>query len=586
MNKYIIFTLIFFAYLSCLIVPLQAQELPSVVLNGKVVEFTGNTLLQGDVLYIPVSDKGTVKIIDYFGVQLKLKTDEIYINNQGKPSRFRINENKALVLGEWTNTDYPPFIKDNITYISFSDLARSLYIKYKFDSKNNSYLIVPTIYSITFEENKEDSSLLLLLKATSKIRCNTYYLPDFTFAIEIPDCYADLSEEVSFNNYDFIEDIKISQKEEESPLVYIEIKFKRPVSAILASRIDLSLLPVKIDYSKSAVTELWLPEISEKLIKESENQRTQLIKKIDVISLQDKRLIKINTTGIVRYNWQLLGEGDNRFYIDFSRAFFNTKNIIPVEDDVISGIKLVQFSRNPDIVRVVFKLKQNTGLKVYPSEVNGNELIIAIGEGKEFAASGEGIFGNPFTDRPVVIDPGHGGGDGGAVNSYMGLMEKSINLDIALRLESLLTEAGFNVVLTRATDRDVTWEGSPDKLELQARADVANNLDAGIFISIHHDSSTNSGMNGTGTFYYKDIDYELAITVQKYLAANLGIANRGATKSKFYVLAHTSMPAVLVEVAFMSNSQNASLIATEEFRQKAAQAICDAVIEYFTACEP
>jgi len=564
------------------------QEGPKILLNGNPVEYSIPPVLKDNILYIPVSDKGTGKLIDYFGAQIIVKPDEIYINKEGTASRFKIGEKDALLSGKPGITDNPPFIENNITYLAFDDLARVLYIRYKFDESLNGFLLFPEIYSITFNE-PDDGSIEILLHATSKIRCNTDYLSNgFGFVIEIPDCFVDLEEEISFYEYEIIEYISIVQMDVENPLVRMEIKLKKPVPIGVSSRIDLSLLPVKIDCSGKRVAEEWLPEVSSNLLAESDSLRTQLIKGVSCSIEGSKRIVKIDTTGMVKYEWHRMAGPDNRFYIDFSRSIFARNNIIPFEDNIISGIRLAKASNNPEIVRVIFEMKEDVHFEVYPSETVSNELIIEIDAGRYLTQSpplsGDGVFGNMYSDRTVVIDPGHGGGDPGAIQ--FGMREKDLNLDISLRLEKLLTGAGYNVVMTRTTDTDVTWLGSPDKTELQARADVANTLGAYIFISIHNDSSTNTGMNGTCTFYYKDIDYELAGIIQKHLASGLGIANRGVKRADFYVLKHTSMSSVLVEVAFMSNSDNAALLATPEFRQKAAEAICDAVLEYSESFRP
>ncbi|MEQ8226102.1 MAG: N-acetylmuramoyl-L-alanine amidase, partial [Candidatus Eremiobacterota bacterium] len=297
----------------------------------------------------------------------------------------------------------------------------------------------------------------------------------------------------------------------------------------------------------------------------------------------DRKIIKIESSGFLIYEWHRVS--GNRFYVDFSKAVIKKNSLTKIiEDDFISDIKLVQLNRSPQIVRLVFNLKKNVEVILQAGEKT-NELYISImKEEKERSAlsvKGEGSFGNPVSDKTIVIDPGHGGRDCGAVNRSMGLMEKDLNLDISLKLQSLLVKAGFNAILTRTEDRDVTWDGSPDRMELDARADVGNNLQADVFLSIHNDSSNNKNLNGTCTYYYKDIDYNLACKIQENLVSKLNIANRGLKKANFYVVKHTKMPAVLIEVAFMSNKQNVRLLADPEFRTKAAEGIYQGLMEYF-----
>jgi len=361
----------------------------------------------------------------------------------------------------------------------------------------------------------------------------------------------------------------------------IEIILKKPLPVDISSRIDLSTISVRIYYAGNTVTELWLPGTSQEFLSDNGLTKPQLIKNIDFEV--DRNIIKIESSGFLKYEWHRVG--DNRFYIDFSKAVIKKASLTKaIEDDFISDIKLVQLNNSPRVVRLVFNLKKNADVTLQAGEKTNELYIFIMKEEKEISylsLNGGGSFGTPGSDKTIVIDPGHGGRDCGAINKSAGLMEKDLNLDISLKLQSLLVKAGFNAILTRTEDRDVTWDGSPDRMELGARADVGNNLQADVFLSIHNDSSNNKNLNGTCTYYYKDIDYNLACKIQKNLVLNLNIANRGLKKANFYVLKHTKMPAVLIEVAFMSNRQNAMLLADPEFRNKAAEGIYQGLMEYF-----
>ncbi|HBS60622.1 MAG: N-acetylmuramoyl-L-alanine amidase [Bacillota bacterium] len=170
----------------------------------------------------------------------------------------------------------------------------------------------------------------------------------------------------------------------------------------------------------------------------------------------------------------------------------------------------------------------------------------------------------------IVIDPGHGGSDPGAIGPA-GTQEKTHTLAVALYLRTLLQEAGHQVILTRETDRDVAYPDASASEELQARVDIANQAGAGLFISLHANAADNSGAGGTETWYYLD-GYLLAEAVQGELA-NLGLTDRGVKQANFYVLKYTEMPAILVELAFISNSAEERLLAAEEFRERAAREI-------------
>ena len=187
--------------------------------------------------------------------------------------------------------------------------------------------------------------------------------------------------------------------------------------------------------------------------------------------------------------------------------------------------------------------------------------------------------------RVITIDAGHGGSDAGAIGPT-GVTEKSVTLNIALRLQKLLEAEGATVYMTRTTDTEVSPKGAKasDIEELQARCDVANQANSDIFVSIHNDSFTNGAAKGTTGYYYARGSAKsrtLADDIRKAVIDELGTESRGTQSCNFYVVKHTDMPATLVEVAFISNPSEEKLLASDEGAQKAAQGIADGIADYF-----
>jgi N-acetylmuramoyl-L-alanine amidase len=178
----------------------------------------------------------------------------------------------------------------------------------------------------------------------------------------------------------------------------------------------------------------------------------------------------------------------------------------------------------------------------------------------------------------IVLDPGHGGSDTGAQQN--GLTEKEITLDISQRLRDVLTARGWSVKMTREKDVDVFEPNDSAHDELQARCDIANKAGAQIFVSIHVNSFTSGDLNGTTTYYYKNEDLPLAEAVHRRLVSVLDTKDDGVRKSNFYVIHHTSMPAILIETAFMSNADDAQRLRSVTFLQKIASAVADGVGDY------
>ena len=190
----------------------------------------------------------------------------------------------------------------------------------------------------------------------------------------------------------------------------------------------------------------------------------------------------------------------------------------------------------------------------------------------------------------IVIDPGHGGGDSGTAHN--GLVEKTLTLDIAQRLKALLVGQGWTVRMTRETDIDpvspdtlarMHADGKPnadDRAYLQTRCDVANNLGARMFISIHINSAPNDSARGSTVYWYKPHDAPLAQAMEKNLVALAGTQDDGTRHENFYVVRHTSMPAVLVETAFVTNLGDVALLRQSSFLQNVAQGIANGVKAY------
>jgi len=217
----------------------------------------------------------------------------------------------------------------------------------------------------------------------------------------------------------------------------------------------------------------------------------------------------------------------------------------------------------------------------------------------------------------IVIDPGHGGQDSGAVGKG-GLVEKEVTLDIARRLRDLLKkESGLKVILTRETDMLVP---------LEERTQIANRNGADLFLSIHTNASKKRSIRGCETFFLAsaksdearavaalenssirfehpddvshnldDLDFilmdlvqseylkessDFATIIQKQLKNKLSIPSRGVSQAGFVVLNKAYMPAVLVETAFISNKKDESLLKEGSFRHRIAQTLYQSIKEF------
>lgn len=169
----------------------------------------------------------------------------------------------------------------------------------------------------------------------------------------------------------------------------------------------------------------------------------------------------------------------------------------------------------------------------------------------------------------VVLDPGHGGKDPGAI-ACNGVHEKVINLSVARQVASLLRQKGIKVVMTRSSDTFV---------DLEDRAAIANRHRADLFVSIHADSNQNSQRRGFSVFIARRCSVESRQTARKMLDSlgKSGLQNQGLRQADYRVLVKTKCPAVLVEMGHLSNWREAGLLSNSGFQSRMASAIAEGV---------
>ena len=170
----------------------------------------------------------------------------------------------------------------------------------------------------------------------------------------------------------------------------------------------------------------------------------------------------------------------------------------------------------------------------------------------------------------VVIDAGHGGSDVGATRN--GVYEKNITLDVSKRVADLLRKKGYIVEMTRTTDTYVS---------LQDRVAISEDINPDVFVSIHVNSSNSDSPTGLETHYYKDNSLELAKYVHASLLNHVNSKDRGLFKSRFYVINHTTAPAILVEIGFISSPVERAQLVSESRKQATAKAIAEGINDYF-----
>jgi N-acetylmuramoyl-L-alanine amidase len=204
-------------------------------------------------------------------------------------------------------------------------------------------------------------------------------------------------------------------------------------------------------------------------------------------------------------------------------------------------------STNPDVVTIPTTPPPNTPLPSSKPRTVGQKRII------------------------VVIDPGHGGKDPGAIG-IGGLQEKNIILPISQKIAAILEQKGIQVVMTRDSDYFV---------DLGPRTVMADRVNANLFVSIHANSmpANRSDINGLETYYY-DSGQRLARVIHNSILGSINIRDRGVRKARFYVLRKSSMPSVLVEVGFVTGVVDAPRLGTAAYQNQMAEAVARGILQY------
>lgn len=283
--------------------------------------------------------------------------------------------------------------------------------------------------------------------------------------------------------------------------------------------------------------------------------------------------IKGNTS--IRYDTMYL-DNPQRIVIDLQGIKvdldLNSGELVTNNSPYISKIRAGQFS--DDVGRIVLDVKSSIGYQVL-NRSGSSEITFVFQK-------------NSLAGKTIVIDPGHGtvqsGTNGPGAVGPTGLIERDTVMDISNRLAAFLREQQAMVVLTRT--------GNSTSMTLQDRANLANSLNADLFVSVHADGSSNSSVMGSTTYFYAPANHailgsqrakrtRLAQFVQDSLVAHGGRPDRGIRESNFAVLRETIIPSTLVETAFITNPTEEALFKDPAFRARLSAGIAEGIIRYF-----
>ena len=245
------------------------------------------------------------------------------------------------------------------------------------------------------------------------------------------------------------------------------------------------------------------------------------------------------------------------------------------EQDLIKTLNGTYYNRF--VLSLLPKIGVKAGLPLNKSDVvkieqsvDAKALKIIITRGVQDAVITEKPSKKGPAKGKIVLDAGHGGTDYGAIRE--GINEKDITLEIVQRVDAILRSKGYKVALVRSDDTFVS---------LEDRVSFSEAEEPEIFVSVHVNSAVSSDPCGIETHWYHDYSKDLAEVIHKHMVKQIPSSkDRGLFKSKFYVINHTTVPAVLCEIGFLSNPEERNELITDSRKQKTAKAIAEGIIEY------
>lgn len=502
-------------------------------INQKV-SITSDNKIEYDTLFLPDSNK---LIIDIKNAKLNIK------NVGNTPGNIKANDLyfSSLQYSQYTTGPYTTRLVVNMTDAYDFEMVTSS------DGKVTTLSFVNKIKGISKEYI--DGKEAIVIEGTKGIQYNILKLnsPE-RIVLDLMDSSL-LGE--TYINYDydlgFIKGIRTSQFQGDNNYSQLD-RIVRVVLDIKDGVIDPN---VKIDtignnliiYPEKSFWEniSYTPEGLNRLISIKNLERTDYIVDYD----SDKKSMEI----IIHSDSINLNEGS-----------------VSVKDGFVEEIEII---RDREKTKVIVRFRKSVEYEVL-SGSRDSEILVSLKRDSNITAS----------DKTIVIDPGHGGKHPGA-SSPNGILEKDVNLQIGLKAESYLSALGYNVLMTRNKDEYV------DNYD---RAKFANANYADIYVSIHANSTTNKDIYGLEILYCpmgkgakKTVDqYPLAKHISEGILASTGVKDRGIfQRPDLIVIREASMPAVLVEVGYLSNAEEEKLITNDEYQLKIVEGIINGIQNYF-----
>lgn len=510
----------------------------------------------------------TREVFSAMGASVEWKDAEkkVYINHGDKLIVLEVNNPDAWVEGVQQKLDAPPKIINSKLMLPLRFIGEALGYKVDWEHETrhisiNQIMTVPDVETptITVPElktkvedvrlrNTNDGISSYSIYLESPLDSYTHFTQEGKVVVDIDKAKNMLDSKIQLADNPYVHTVRTSQYTPETTRVVFDLTTE------VSSKVELSsnkkVITITMEGIKSEVIK---PEIEDEIIEqvvERENfkythspRETIVFKKVDGLLVSD---IKIKDDYRNRKITVTLPDNYNHVYGD---------GLINIGSSTLDKI-LIQSNNKTEFI--IYEKK----IRAYDIIDDGVNITITFMEPRE------------KYKQIILLDLGHGGSDSGATGH--GLVEKNVVFEQGMALYNLLErDPNIKVYITREDD---TYPANP------ARAQLANEVKADIFVSLHNNSFTNPGPNGTEVLYStkSSKSKQMAQIIQDNMVRNLGTYDRKIKpRPGLIVLNQTNMPAVLVETAFLSNPDDAQKLRSSEFNRRVGQVLYDSIVEIF-----
>ncbi len=538
-----------------------------VIVNGREVSLAAPPILHGGVLMVPLPG-----LFEHFGSSAVWLPDEkaVLISNRTRTViRLRINDPYAHVGTEPRLLPIAPVLLQEIPFLPAQAVFGLLGAFVRFEEEERVLRVSSVVSGVSVQ--RSGGTLRLTVRASGPMQTETRHMTNpERVVIDLRDAVFRLPDQEMAVGEAGVARVRVAQFQTKPAITRIVLDLTQEVEvrvAESATSFDMTMevrprpagarspspLPPPPTGSDPGAPPTPRPSAPPPVSSGGESLK---IMQVRVEQTNGATRVLVEGTAAMQYVVRELVDPD-RLVVDIMDAvFIPVKQEVPVNSAMVENVRAAQFQADPDIARVVVTLKRKTAYTI-TADAGGTALVIAVADA-------------PLRGHVVVIDPGHGGKDPGAIGPT-GLMEKHVTLDIGLRIRRLLVEDGVRVVMTRETDVYI---------DLADRTRIGRERGGTVFVSLHTNANTLAAVNGSETYYLTPLSLSLAQMIQDELTRALGLPSRGIKTANFLVLRENALPSVLVEVAFISHPQEEARLREDAFRDRIAAAAARGITRF------